>query len=96
MLEKKRTYLNLTSEQKRAISELEQLAMRDLCRYERRGSETYLNEIPESDCLTTPILDWSEFNTDFYSSERSFDEVSSMFGDDNRDLRIDLRPYMIF
>ena len=96
MLEKKRTYLNLTSEQKRAISELEQLAMRDLCRYERRGSETYLNEIPESDCLTTPILDWSEFNTDFYSSERSYDEVSTMFGDDNRDLRIDLRPYMIF
>ena len=70
--------------------------MRDLCRYERRGSETDLHDIPESDCLTTPILDWTEFNTDFYSTERSYDEVSTMFGDDNRDLRIDLRPYMIF
>jgi hypothetical protein len=81
MLEKKRTYLNLTVEQKRAISELEQLAMRDLCRYERRGSETDMNEIPESDCLTTPILDWSEFNTDFYSSDRTYDEVADFCKD---------------
>ena len=95
MLEKKRTYLNLTVEQKRAISELEQLAMRDLCRYERRGSETDMNEIPESDCLTTPIMDWSEFNSDFLSSERTYDEVA-MICAENRDQRIDLRPYMIF
>lgn len=78
MLEKKRTYLNLTPEQKRAISELEKIAMNDLCRYERRGSETDTNEIPESDCLTTPILDWREFNTDFYSSERSSEEVQEV------------------
>ena len=49
--------------------------MRDLCRYERRGSEIDLTEIPLSDCLTTPIMDWREFNTDFYSSERDFKEV---------------------
>ena len=54
-----------------------------------------MNDIPESDCLTTPILDWSEFNTDFYSSERTYDEVA-MFCQENRDERIDLRPYMIF
>jgi len=69
--------------------------MRDLCRYERRGSELDTNEIPESDCLTTPILDWTEFNTDFHSSERNYDEVA-MFCAENRDQRIDLRPYMIF
>lgn len=46
MLEKKRTYLHLTPDQLRAISGLEKKAMRDLCRFERRGSETDLTEIP--------------------------------------------------
>jgi hypothetical protein len=49
--------------------------MRDLCRFERRGSETDLTEIPPSDCLTTPVMDWREFNPDFYSAEREFSEV---------------------
>lgn len=69
--------------------------MRDLCRYERRGSETDLYEIPESDCLTTPVLDWTEFNTDFTSTDRKYDEVAQIC-QENREERIDLRPYMIF
>ena len=75
MMEKKRTYLHLSANQLRAISTLEKKAMRDLCRFERRGSETDLTEIPTSDCLTTPVMDWREFNPDFYSSEREFSEV---------------------
>ena len=78
MLEKKRSYMNLTGDQKRAISDLEKVAMRDLCRFERFGSEIDMTEIPQSDCLTTPILDWREFNSDFYSSERSFSEVEQI------------------
>ena len=69
--------------------------MRDLCRFERRGSEIDMMEIPESDCLTTPIIDWREFNCDFWSTERKYEEVS-MICSENRDKRIDLRPYMIF
>jgi len=46
MIEKKRTYLHLTTDQLKAISTLEKKAMRDLCRFERRGSETDLTEMP--------------------------------------------------
>jgi CBS domain-containing protein len=40
------------------------------------------------------ILDWWKFNSDFYSTDRKFEEVediAEMF----KEKRIDLRPYMI-
>jgi len=47
-------------------------------------------EIPETD----QILDWWLFNTDLYSSDRNYSEVSDIcerFGTK----KVDLRPYMI-
>lgn len=57
---------------------------------ERRASEHDTNIIP----LTTEVLDWREFNSDFTSSDRSFSEVEST-AEAYKYERIDLRPYMI-
>lgn len=40
------------------------------------------------------VLDWTYFNTDFWSTDRSYDEVEDIC-ENNRERRIDLRPYMI-
>ena len=57
---------------------------------ERRASELDTTELPESD----RILDWRHFTSDFTSSQLDRAEVMKIVNE-NRDRRIDLRPYMI-
>ena len=52
--------------------------------------ETDKVELP----VTTNVLPWHEFNVDFWSTHRSFDEVKEIIAK-YPDKRIDLRPYMI-
>lgn len=61
-----------------------------LIRVERRASELDTTELP----ISEKILDWREFNTNLYSTQHTFNEIIHLIKE-NRNERIDLRPYMI-
>jgi len=53
-------------------------------------SEKDYEEIPK----TNPTLDWWNFNCDVFSTDRSWKDVAEVMAN-NREHRVDLRPYMI-
>jgi len=68
----------------------EDLVYRKLARRERRVSQYDISQHP---FMENNKLSWEAFNTDMYSTERSWKEVDSIL-DENMDERVDLRPYM--
>uniref|UniRef100_A0A7S3N344 CBS domain-containing protein n=1 Tax=Strombidium inclinatum TaxID=197538 RepID=A0A7S3N344_9SPIT len=64
--------------------------MLKLSRAERRASELDTTDLP----VSKEILDWIHFNSDFKSTDKSFDSVKSI-ALAHEDERMDLRPYMI-
>ena len=66
-----------------------------LIRVERRASELDTTELPISDILSdSQLIDWREFNTNLYSTQHTFNEIIHLIKE-NKNERIDLRPYMI-
>lgn len=61
-----------------------------LIRVERRASELDTTELP----ISEELIDWREFNTNLYSTQHTFNEIIHLIKE-NKDERIDLRPYMI-
>jgi CBS domain-containing protein len=60
--------------------------------------ETLMKYTGEADTvelpITTKVLDWSEFNSDFWSTRRSYDDIATT-AEQFKNSLVDLRPYMI-
>lgn len=59
---------------KESIRFEENLIMGDVGRLERRGSESDTTIFP----ITTNPVDWTEFNTDIYSTELDYETVADI------------------
>jgi len=73
-----------------ALKQDEKSMNKRLIRVERRASELDTTELPVSDIL----INWREFNTNLYSTQHTFNEIIHLIKE-NKNERIDLRPYMI-
>lgn len=81
---------NASTDERNQVNEDELKLMQRISRMERRGSELNQELLPMSDKL----IPWTEFRSDMYSSDRSYNEVRAMV-ENHKYERIDVRPYMI-